>query len=196
MARPAGRLGRLGPLRSQFVSAECWGQMPELPPRGPGRGGEGILRLGSVAGTPRRGSWGPQLFEDPSSLPCHSRQNSRPSLVRLLGNPEGMVRDTWLPSFVEPLGGETEARLIWKTSPLTSSPKFPCTPATKLPCAMVWVRLPSPAQGSPAGPVAWCPGGAGCAAGAGASTWRRRRADKYRGGWREGSRGLRLGELV
>ncbi|XP_045842554.1 pleckstrin homology domain-containing family H member 3 isoform X2 [Meles meles] len=54
--------------------------MPELPPRGPGRGGEGILRLGSVAGTPRRGSWGPQLFEDPSSLPCHSRQNSRPSL--------------------------------------------------------------------------------------------------------------------
>ncbi|XP_048080902.1 pleckstrin homology domain-containing family H member 3 isoform X7 [Ursus arctos] len=54
--------------------------MPELPPRGPGRGGESILRLGSVAGTPRRGSWGPQLFEDPSSLPCHPRQNSRPSL--------------------------------------------------------------------------------------------------------------------
>ncbi|XP_039729349.1 pleckstrin homology domain-containing family H member 3 isoform X2 [Pteropus medius] len=64
----------------RVVNSECWGQMRELPPRGPGRGGEGILRLGSVAGTPRRGNLGPQLFEDPSSLPCHTGQNSRPFL--------------------------------------------------------------------------------------------------------------------
>ncbi|XP_011379487.1 pleckstrin homology domain-containing family H member 3 isoform X2 [Pteropus vampyrus] len=64
----------------RVVNSERWGQMRELPPRGPGRGGEGILRLGSVAGTPRRGNWGPQLFEDPSSLPCHTGQNSRPFL--------------------------------------------------------------------------------------------------------------------
>ncbi|XP_019522582.1 PREDICTED: pleckstrin homology domain-containing family H member 3 isoform X1 [Hipposideros armiger] len=64
----------------RVVSAECWGQMRELPPRGPGKGGDAILRLGSVAGNPRRGSWGPQLFENSSSLLCHSGQNSWPSL--------------------------------------------------------------------------------------------------------------------
>ncbi|XP_053424859.1 pleckstrin homology domain-containing family H member 3 isoform X2 [Nycticebus coucang] len=59
---------------------ERWSQMRELLLRGPGRGGEGILGLGSAVGTPRRGSWGPWLFEDPSSLPCHSGQNSWSSL--------------------------------------------------------------------------------------------------------------------
>lgn len=112
--RPAGRLGRLGPLHSQVVSTERWGQMREFPPQGPGQGGEGILTLGSVAGTPWRGLWEPQLLEDSSSLP--SGQSAPPSLVSLLGNPGGDDEGHCLPSFVESPRGETEVPLVWETS--------------------------------------------------------------------------------
>ncbi|XP_077656759.1 pleckstrin homology domain-containing family H member 3 isoform X2 [Urocitellus parryii] len=57
--------------------------MRELPPPGSGRGGEGILGLGSAVRTARTGSWGLWPFEDLSSLPCHSGQNFRPSLSPL-----------------------------------------------------------------------------------------------------------------
>lgn len=70
--------------------SERWGQMRELSPQEPGRGGKDILELGSASGTPPRKSWGPWPFED-FSLPCHLRQNSLPSRVRLL---EGMVTVT------------------------------------------------------------------------------------------------------
>ncbi|XP_071459447.1 pleckstrin homology domain-containing family H member 3 isoform X2 [Marmota flaviventris] len=62
---------------------EHWGQIRELPPPGSGRGGEGILGLGSVVRTARTGSWGLWPFEDLSSLPCRSGQNFRPSLSPL-----------------------------------------------------------------------------------------------------------------
>jgi hypothetical protein len=137
--------------------------MRELPPQEPGRGGKGILRLGSAARTPRSGSRGLWHFENLSFLSCRSRQNSSPFLVRLLGNPEGMVRNTWLPGFVRSPHGETEARLdLSALHPLTCLLSYP---VTRLPFSVTWVRLPSPAQGSPAGLVAQCPGGAGCTVG-------------------------------
>lgn len=65
---------------------ERWGQMRELSPREPGRGGKDILESGSASGTPQRKSWGRWPFED-FSLSCHLGQKSLPSLVRLLEIP-------------------------------------------------------------------------------------------------------------
>lgn len=78
---------------------------------------------------------------------------------------------------------------------LTFPLRFPSTPATRLPYAVAWVRLPSPAQGSPTGPVAQCPGGAGCAPGPAPAPGGGGGRINIEGG-REGSRGLRLEELV
>lgn len=67
-----------------LIVHEHWGQMRELPPRDPGRGEKDILELGSASGTSQRKSSGRWPFED-FSLSCHLRQNSLPSLVKLLG---------------------------------------------------------------------------------------------------------------
>ncbi|XP_073901872.1 pleckstrin homology domain-containing family H member 3 isoform X5 [Castor canadensis] len=128
--------------------------MRELPPQEPGRGGKGILRLGSAARTPRSGSRGLWHFENLSFLSCRSRQNSSPFLVRLLGNPEGMspldvtltqpVRSGPVPESLEDgCSAWKEAPLAVRGAPMEKPPGGGVEAQQPRPTLFLWPRLPS-----------------------------------------------------